>query len=102
MFNLWKKYKAKKRIQEKLEAEDIANKIIKRQSLISELYTQSLQNVTYLDSVIKTTMSQIYNIKTRGSEKNKIRKEFLKNQLDWYKIKLSEEKSLVTYYGVST
>ncbi|MFW9948497.1 MAG: hypothetical protein ACFFKA_00050 [Candidatus Thorarchaeota archaeon] len=65
-----------------------------------ELYTQTLENTIYLDSVIKTSESQYFNIKTRGSEKNKARKDFLKDQIEWYKIKLEEEKFLLSYYGV--
>jgi hypothetical protein len=101
MFN-WFRNRGKKRIKESVDTPDLVKDKLILMDLTTELYTQSLKNVMYLNSVIQTSMSQFYNIKTRGSEKNKIRKEFLKNQIEWYKVKLTEEEGMVEYYGVQS
>jgi len=105
MINWYKKYKknqAKK--AEAVEVIRLTNLRLERErttELKAELYTQSLQNVTFIKSTIQTLMSGINSIKTRGSEKNKIRKEFMQEQLAWFKTKLEEEQGMVEYYGVN-
>lgn len=104
MFNLFKKYKENKKAEEQRQAQQMVDEMLKQQeekrALTTELYNQSRENVTYIEALLKTMQSQFHNIKTRGSEKNKIRKENLKDNIIWYKIKLEEEKNMVSYYGV--
>jgi len=101
MFNLFKKYNERKENQERVEAQKKVDKTLEKSKLTTELYHQSRENVTYIEALLKTMQSQFHNIKTRGSEKNKIRKENLKDNIVWYKEKLEEEKNMVSYYGVN-
>ena len=105
MIKLYKKYKKRKaKKAELIEIERLAKVRLKyeeEKALEKSLYTQSVQNVTYIKSTIQTLMSGINSIKTRGSEKNKARKLFMQSQLEWFKTKLEEEKGMVEYYGVT-
>lgn len=67
-------------------------------SLAKELYIQSLKNVKVISATINTMSASINSIKTRGSEENKERKEFLQNQVGWYEKKLEEERGNVEHY----
>lgn len=100
MFNIFKRNTEDTEAIERLKAEDIRRRKVEALELNRELRTQSIKNVSYLDSALKTMLSQISYIKTRGSEKNKIRKEFLKTQVEWYKIKLIEENNMLNYYNL--
>lgn len=66
--------------------------------LYTELYTQCLNNVRYIQSSISVLSASANYTRGDNAGETRRKREGIRKQIDWYTEKLKEEKSMVKYY----
>lgn len=102
MIKFIKKYlerKAKEK-QDRIDRE-LTRVSIKRERLITELKALRLitiNNAMYIRSSINVLNSAVNHAKGSNAAETKKKREFLRNRLDWLKLKQVEEEDMILYY----
>ena len=59
----------------------------------------TIKNVSYIKSSINTIKGIVNHAKGSNAAETKRKREFLRNKLAWFKIKLSEEEGMIIHYN---
>ena len=95
-YNIWKEKRATKAravaaYQLKIETERI--------KMYTQLYTQSVVNVRYIEASISTMSGMCNGIKGDNATETRKRRTAVRAQIEWYHRKLHEERGMAEHFG---
>ena len=95
LYNIWK---AKRLARAEAEAEALATLENEVTTEYTELLAITCDNILYLRGSINTLSALVNTMKGSSGAETKAKREFQRNQIEWYKRNLEEEETLKEHY----